>query len=227
MTGGSAAGVSYFVTGTDTGVGKTLVSAGLLHTLARQHRRVVGMKAVAAGGLMMVDGVFVNDDVLALRAASTCRVPAELDNPVLLREPVSPHLAARYEGVDIDIAHIVRCHKLLLTLADAVVVEGAGGFLVPLSSTTTGADLAQALNLPVLLVVGLQLGCLNHALLTAEAIAARGLKLVGWVANHIDPLMLAQAENIAFLQQRLAAPLLGVVPHQSAPDARSVNLTLP
>ena len=218
--------LSYFVTGTDTGVGKTLVSAALLHTLARQHRRVVGMKPVAAGGLLL-DGVFVNEDVLALRAASTLRVAAELDNPVCLREPVSPHLAARLDGVQIDIAHIVGCHQKLLVLSDAVVVEGAGGFLVPLSDSLTGADLAVALGLPVVLVVGLRLGCLNHALLTAEAIAARGLSLAGWVANHIDPAMLAQAENIAFLTQRLAAPLLGVVPFQNTPDARTLVLSLP
>ncbi len=184
------------------------------------------MKAVAAGG-SLIDGVFANEDALALRAASSCRVPAELDNPVCLREPVSPHLAARLDGVQIDIAHIVSCHRQLLVLADAVVVEGAGGFLVPLSDSLTGADLAVALALPVVLVVGLRLGCLNHALLTAEAIAARGLSLVGWVANHIDPTMLAQAENIAFLTQRLAAPLLGVVPFQNTPDARTLVLSLP
>jgi dethiobiotin synthetase len=218
--------VSYFVAGTDTGVGKTLISAALLHALARRYPRVVGMKPVAAGG-SWVDGVFVNDDVLALRATSTCHAPSELDNPVRLREPVSPHLAARLEGVHIDIAHIVRCHQQLLELADAVIVEGAGGFLVPLSDTTTGADLAVALGLPVVLVVGLRLGCLNHALLTAEAIAARGLTLAGWVANHIDPAMLAQAENIAFLKEQLGAPLLGVVPYQLMPDAKTVTLDLP
>ena len=226
MTAAATRKVSYFVTGTDTGVGKTLVSAALLHTLAREHRRVVGMKPVAAGGVL-VDGVFVNEDALALRAASSCRVPAELDNPVCLREPVSPHLAARLDGVQIDIAHIVSCHQQLLALSDAVVVEGAGGFLVPLSDSLTGADLAVALGLPVLLVVGLRLGCLNHALLTAGAIAERGLTLAGWVANHIDPAMLAQAENIAFLRLRLAAPLLGVVPFQDIPDAQTVLLSLP
>ena len=218
--------VSYFVTGTDTGVGKTLVSTALLHALAKRHHRVAGMKAVAAGGVL-IDGIFVNEDVLALRAASTCRVSAELDNPVRLREPVSPHLAARLDSVRIDIAHIARCHQQLLALADAVIVEGAGGFLVPLSDSTTGADLAVALGLPVVLVVGLRLGCLNHALLTAEAIAARGLSLAGWVANQIDPAMLAQAENIAYLAHRLAAPLLGVVPYQRLPDATKIALDLP
>lgn len=217
---------SVFVTGTDTGVGKTLVSAGLLHTLAARHPHVVGMKPVAAGTQAM-NGVEINDDVLALRAASTLRVLPELDNPVLLPDPVSPHIAATRAGVRIDIDHLLACHRQLAQLADAVVVEGAGGFHVPLSATETGADLAQALGLPVVLVVGLRLGCLNHALLTAEAIRARGLTLAGWVANHIDPAMLAQQDNIAFLRARLHAPLLATVPWQPGLDARAVEFDLP
>jgi dethiobiotin synthetase len=217
---------SIFVTGTDTGVGKTLVSAALLHALARHYPRVVGMKPVAAG-TALVDGVEANEDVLALRAASNCRVPPELDNPVLLADPLSPHIAAARAGVTISIAHLVACHRQLLARADAVLVEGAGGFMVPLSATETGADLAQALGLPVVLVVGLRLGCLNHALLTAGAIRARGLTLAGWVANHIDPNMLAQADNIAFLQQQLEAPLLAIIPHQTQPEARQLKLEIP
>jgi dethiobiotin synthetase len=217
---------SVFVTGTDTGVGKTLVSAALLHALARHYPRVVGMKPVAAG-TTLVDGVQANDDVLALRAASNCRVPPELDNPVLLADPLSPHIAAARAGVEISIAHLVACQQQLLAHADAVVVEGAGGFMVPLSDTQTGADLAQALGLPVVLVVGLRLGCLNHALLTAGAIRARGLTLAGWIANHVDPDMLAQADNIAFLQQQLQAPLLACIAHQAQPVARDVHLELP
>lgn len=218
--------ISCFVTGTDTGVGKTLVSAALLYALARHHQRVVGMKPVAAG-TAVIEGIEANDDVLALRVASTFCVPPALDNPVLLPEPVSPHIAAARAGVRIDIAHIVACHRQLAQLADAVVVEGAGGFLVPLSPLETGADLAQALGLPVVLVVGLRLGCLNHALLTLEAIRARGLRLAGWVANHVDPAMLAQDDNIDFLQQRLGAPLLANMAHQSAPDARTLTIKLP
>jgi dethiobiotin synthetase len=226
MTEAARTPLSIFVTGTDTGVGKTLVSAGLLHALARHHARVVGMKPVAAGTELM-DGVAVNDDVLALRAAATLTVPPELDNPVLLPDPVSPHIAAARAGVTIDIAHLVACHRALTQLADAVVVEGAGGFQVPLSAIETGADLAQALGLPVVLVVGLRLGCLNHALLTADAIRARGLTLAGWVANHVDASMLAQQDNIAFLQQRLAAPLLATVAHQRLPDPRALIFNLP
>jgi dethiobiotin synthetase len=218
--------ISCFVTGTDTGVGKTLVSTALLHALARHHKRVVGMKPVAAG-TTMVQGSEANDDVLALRAASTLAVPAALDNPVLLPDAVSPHVAAARVGRPIDIAHIVACHRQLLQLADAVVVEGAGGFLVPLSASETGADLAEALGLPVVLVVGLRLGCLNHALLTLEALHARGLKLAGWVANHIDPAMLAQDDNISFLQQQLNAPLLARMAWQREPDARTITMELP
>ena len=226
MTRTTGKTLSLFVTGTDTGVGKTRVSTALLHALAKHHGRVVGMKPVAAG-TELINGVQANEDVLALRAASTCAVPPELDNPVLLPDPVSPHIAAARAGVRIDITHIVDCHRTLATLADAVVVEGAGGFLVPLSTTETGADLAQALSLPVLLVVGLRLGCLNHALLTAEAIRARGLTLAGWVANHVDSAMLAQGDNIAFLQQTLQAPLLATFPHQATPDPRALVFNLP
>ena len=219
-----------FVTGTDTGVGKTLAAAGLLHALARHHARVVGMKPVAAG-LVPWGEDWASEDAIALRAASTLAVPPALDNPVLLPDPLSPHIAAARAGVQIDIAAIVRSYQALAAQADAVVVEGAGGFLVPLTDTHTGADLAQALALPVVLVVGLRLGCLNHALLTVEAIRARGLTLAGWVANRIDPDMEAADENIAYLRARLAAPLLAELPHQELPDPRSpvsyTHLTLP
>ena len=218
-----------FVTGTDTGVGKTLISAALLHALAKHYPRVVGMKPIAAG-TDWVDGVESNEDVRALRAASTVQVPAALDNPVLLPDPLSPHLAAQHAGVRITVAQLLAAYQTLSAHADAVVVEGAGGFLVPLSDTENGADLARALALPVVLVVGLRLGCLNHALLTAQAVCASGLTLAGWVANHVDPAMLAQAENIAYLQQQLQnryqAPLLATVPYQAVPDEKSIQIAL-
>lgn len=221
---------SVFVTGTDTGVGKTLVSTALLYKLQKHYPRVAGMKPIAAG-TSLLNGVHVNDDVLALRAASSCRVPAELDNPVSLPDPVSPHIAAERAGTRIDIGHIVACHRALMQLADAVVVEGAGGFMVPLSDdaagSVTGADLAQALQLPVVLVVGLRLGCLNHALLTAEAIRARGLALAGWVANLIDPDMAAQDQNLSFLKRQLGAPLLARVAWQPQPDPGNIPMDLP
>jgi dethiobiotin synthetase len=207
--------VSLFITGTDTGVGKTFVACALLRALARHHAKVVGMKPVAAGALRHGDG-WANEDTLALRAASTVGVPGELDNPVLLPEPLSPHIAAERAGRPITLGPIVEAHRALTRLADVVVVEGAGGFLVPLSDTLTGADLAQALGLPVVLVVGLRLGCLSHALLSTEAIAARGLVLAGWVANRIDPQMAAVDENIDTLRRRLAAPLLADVAHRAA-----------
>lgn len=217
---------SYFVTGTDTGVGKTLVAAALLHALALRHERVVGMKPVAAGMIRHGDG-WASEDALALRAASTITVAPELDNPILLPEPLSPHIAAGRAGVRIDIAELVRRYRLLAQRADAVVVEGAGGFHVPLSDTETGADLAQALGLPIVLVVGLRLGCLNHAVLTHEAIRARGLRLAGWVANRIEGAMQAQDDNIAWLQRRLAAPLLADIPHHESPDPRAIAIHLP
>lgn len=218
--------IGCFVTGTDTGVGKTLVSTGLLHALAPHHRRVVGMKPVAAGVVPWGED-WASEDAIALRSASTLAVAPELDNPVLLLDPLSPHIAAERAGVQIDIAAIVRSYQALAAEADAVVVEGAGGFHVPLTDTQTGADLAQALALPVVLVVGLRLGCLSHALLTAEAIRARGLVLVGWVANRVDPEMEAADENIAYLRARLGVPLLAEVPYQDLPDARSLVFELP
>ena len=205
-------GFACFVTGTDTGVGKTLVAAALLRALRRRHARVVGMKPVAAGAVHTPQG-WASEDALALRAASTVAVAPALDNPVLLRAPISPHLAAAHEGVAIDLEGLVRSYLALAAQADAVVVEGAGGFLVPLAEHVTGADLALALGLPVVLVVGLRLGCLNHALLTLEAVATRGLTLAGWVANRIDPAMAAAEANLAFLRRRIGAPLLADVAH--------------
>ncbi len=213
--------LGYFVTGTDTEVGKTLISSALLLHLREQHARVVGMKPVAAGTVTTPQGE-VNEDAEALRACGSIRVPRELDNPYCLPLPMSPHLAARAAGVRIELPVLVDRYRQLAALADAVVVEGAGGFFVPLNERETGADLAQALQLPVLLVVGLRLGCLNHALLTAEAIRARGLGIAGWVANRIDPQMSSPDDNIAYLQERLGAPMWADVPRMATPDPRQV-----
>ena len=220
QAGATEPGPAWFVVGTDTGIGKTHASCALLHALARRHARVVGMKAVAAGGVDTPEG-FTSEDSIAHRAASTIKVPPELDCPVLLPEPLSPHLAAARAGVTIELSRIVAAYAQLRMQADAIVVEGAGGFLVPLSETETGADLAVALGLPVVLVVGLRLGCLNHALLTAEAIRARGLVLAGWIANRIDPDFLCPDENLAYLQAHLGAPLWADLPHAAEPDARA------
>jgi dethiobiotin synthetase len=214
--------VGYFVTGTDTEVGKTLISSALLLHLRTRHARVAGMKPVAAGTVAMAHGDD-NEDAVAMRACGSIQVPRELDNPYCLPLPMSPHLAARAAGVRIELPLLVERYCQLAALADAVVVEGAGGFFVPLNERETGADLAQALQLPVLLVVGLRLGCLNHALLTAEAIRSRGLTLAGWVANRIDPQMASPDDNIAYLQEKLGAPMWADVPRMAVPDPRQVE----
>lgn len=215
-------GPAWFVTGTDTGVGKSLVASALMRHLRARYARIAGMKPVAAGSMRAPDGHWSNDDVLALQAAATVDLPREWVNPYLLHAPVSPHIAAQRDGVQLELHRIVdACHQLRAH-ADALVVEGAGGFRVPLSATQDGADLAVALNLPVILVVGLRLGCLNHAVLTAESIAARGLRLVGWVTNHIDPHMPEQQANIAWLQSQLKVPCIADLPHSAAPDAQQM-----
>lgn len=196
----------YFVTGTDTGVGKTTISCALLRAFAAQGRKAVGMKPVVAGS---ENGRW--HDVEQLIAASNINAAREYVNPYAFDPPVSPHIAAQQAGVEIDLAVIQRAYQALSSQADIVIVEGAGGFLVPLNARQTGADLARALNLPVILVVGMRLGCLNHALLTAQAIHAAGLTLVGWMANCVDPQMQVLAENIATLDRRLDCSLLGVM----------------
>ena len=212
--------VGYFVVGTDTGIGKTHASCALLHALARRHERVCGMKPVASGGVQTAEG-FTNEDSIAHRAASTLRVPPELDNPILLPEPLSPHLSAARAGTAIALDVILDAVAELRRRTDALVVEGAGGFLVPLTEALTGADLAIAVGLPLVLVVGMRLGCLNHALLTAEAIRSRGLVLAGWIANRVDPGFLCPDENLAYLRARLGAPLLADLPFSAAPDPRA------
>jgi dethiobiotin synthetase len=207
----------FFVIGTDTGVGKTLVAAALVYGFAGKGFKAVGMKPVAAGA-EEVAGVLRWEDVEVLKGASNLEAPPDLVNPYRFLPPVSPHLAARQAGTPIDLAHIRDAYLALAGWADRVVVEGVGGFLAPLNDRETAADLAVLLDLPVVLVVGVRLGCLSHALLTTEAVRARGLKLVGWVANRIDPSMALFDDNLATLQDRLSAPLIGVVPRLKRPD---------
>ena len=204
-----------FVTGTDTEIGKTLVSSALLHALAGRGLRAAGMKPVAAGAILH-DGEWRNDDADILASVSIA-LPRELTTPYLLREPAAPHVAAALEGVHIDLPHILDCYARIAQSSDAVVVEGVGGFRVPLNDRHDTADLAQQLALPVVLVVGLRLGCINHALLTADAIAARGLRLAGWVANVADAQMAHADASIDAIAARLSAPLLGRVPRLSSP----------
>jgi dethiobiotin synthetase len=227
--------MSYFVTGTDTGVGKTLICCALLHGFAAQGKRVAGMKPVAAGGSLRSNrvptGVLLagaagcnaddqNEDALQLRAAGNVAVSYGLINPYCFLPAIAPHIAAQHAGVEIRFPRITESYQKLAAQADVVIVEGVGGLCVPLNAQQDSADLALELGLPVILVVGIRLGCLNHALLTAEAIAARGLTLAGWVANVVGADMASVEENVAALQQRIAAPLLGIVPYLPQADAR-------
>lgn len=208
---------AYFVTGTDTGVGKTLVSAALLRAFGARGWTTVGMKPVAAGCVPSEDGLRC-EDVESLMAAANVAAPREWVNPYAFEPAVAPHLAAAQAGVALEIPQMVAAFHKLSEFAEVVVVEGVGGFRVPLDNHRDTADLAVALGLPVILVVGMRLGCLNHALLSAEAVRARGLDLAGWVANRIDPHMPLFEENRRALEERLECPLLGVIPPLSASE---------
>ncbi len=200
-----------FVTGTDTGVGKTRVATALLRAFARRGLRAVGMKPVAAG-CERIDGALVSEDVAALVAASNVDLPVDLINPYRFQPAIAPHLAAELAGETISLQRIRDAYVVLAARADRVVVEAAGGFLVPLNEHQDFGDLARLLELPVLLVVGMRLGCLNHALLTAEAVQHRGLQFAGWVANRLDAQMPAFEQNVHALRERLGVPLLGTIP---------------
>lgn len=206
---------SYFLVGTDTNAGKTYIASALLRHFVSSGKNAVGMKPVASGCEVSEHGIWqgqlVNDDVVALYEAGNVHAALELINPYHFAPAIAPHIAAGKVGVDIDMDLIARCYHALAEMADIVVVEGAGGFFVPLNDQQTLADLAVKLNLPLILVVGMRLGCINHALLTVEAIKARGLELAGWVANQIDLDMPMFDENLASLQQRIDAPCLSVV----------------
>jgi len=184
----------------------------------QQGVRACGMKPIAAGAEER-DGELHNDDAAMLRAAGNVQLPQSITTPYLLREPCAPHIAAALENVTIEPVPILAAYAEILGASDATVVEGVGGFCVPFSDDFDSADLAVQLGLPVVLVVGMRLGCINHALLTAEAIVARGLVLAGWVANQADPDMRFTEENIAELERRLPAPLLGRVPRLTEPTA--------
>jgi dethiobiotin synthetase len=220
MTASKPSSRGLFITGTDTEVGKTVVATALVRTLVRAGLRVGVMKPIAAGADRTPDGLR-NADALALMAASNVRASYQNVNPICLPEPTSPHIAAAMAGIRIDLAPISRNLDRLVMQSDVVVVEGAGGWYAPINETESMADLAATLDLPVVLVVGLRLGCLNHAQLTARAVEARGLRLIGWVGNHVLPHFEHADENIATLETRLPAPLLDIVPFQ-APALESV-----
>ena len=200
---------AYFLTGTDTEIGKTFITCALLQRAGLDGLKAAGLKPIAAG----TDAAGLNDDVEAIRAASNIELPREIINPYCFKPAIAPHIAAAEAHVCIEFEPIKAACEQARQQADLVIVEGVGGFCVPLGDGCSTADLAVELALPVILVVGMRLGCINHALLTAEAIANRGLKLVGWVANRIDPQMSHFDENLATLKTMIAAPLLGVVPY--------------
>ncbi len=197
-----------FVTGTDTEVGKTYVTVKLMQAMVTQGLKVVGMKPVASG-CATIDGIWQNEDVAKLIAASNVEAPREWVNPYCFDAPIAPHIAAQKQGMTIDVNVIVSAYNKLKNMADVVIVEGAGGLLVPLNSTHSMADLIDKLNLPTVLVVGMKLGCINHAMLTHVALKQRGLAMKHWVANHIDPNMAEQEENLSSLIHGLGqVPLL-------------------
>lgn len=211
----------FFITGTDTDAGKTVATAQLLRAFVANGQLAVGMKPVASG-CEWRDGVLWNSDVAAHRAASNVEAPQELVSPYRFEPPVSPHLAAAEAGIKVDVEHLLACANRLKDLADVVLVEGAGGWFAPLSDSESMATLAQRLGAPVILVVGMRLGCINHAMLTAQAIEQSGLHLAGWLANRIDPGMSRYEDNLAYLQRHLPAPLLAEIAYQPAADQGSL-----
>lgn len=210
-----------FVTGTDTGAGKTVASAALLWAFRARGLRAVGMKPVASGCTATPEG-WRNEDALALLAASDPAPPYADLNPYALPAPLAPEIAAREAGVDLHLGVLVSAFERLHPLADRVLVEGVGGWAAPLSATLDQRHLVQELRLPVVLVVGMRLGCINHARLTARAIQDDGAQLVGWIANEVDPDMERRDENFALLSARLPVPCWGRLPH--APGAPAEEL---
>lgn len=217
-----------YVTGTDTGIGKTLASCALLHALRAGGRRAAGMKPVASGCEWSEDG-WRNADALALQQAGESGIAYADINPFALEQPLAPELAAREADTEVTLPPILSAYARLSGQAEALVVEGVGGWAAPLSTTLMQSDLVRALQLPVLLVVGLRLGCLNHALLSARAIQADGLRLAGWIGSHVDPGMARVEDNLAMLGERLPAPCWGVLPHAPGvdPAALASRLRIP
>ena len=216
-------GRAYFIAGTDTGVGKTRVTAGLLAAGRAAGKAVVGMKPVAAGA-ERIDGRMVSADAVQLASASGQSTPYSDLNPYCLEEAISPHIAAKFANIKIDIDLIVTISRKLQERADLLLIEGAGGWYTPIGDQESMADLALALQAPVLLVVGLKLGCLNHARLTREAIDHSGCRFAGWIGSHIDSGFVAAAENLATLSQLLGTEPLGLLPHSAEVHSDAVQL---
>jgi dethiobiotin synthetase len=211
----------YFITGTDTEIGKTWISLGLMARLQDHGLMVAGMKPVASG-CDLTDKGLRNGDACLLREHASDNLDYKLVNPYAFAPPVAPHIAAELSGIKISIDTIIETYQRLVTKTDCVIVEGVGGWRVPLNSEQLLTDLVRALGLPVILVVGLRLGCINHALLSAEAIVADGVELHGWVANQPDPNYENLDASISILKQQLTAPLLGHVPYLTSLTAQNI-----
>jgi dethiobiotin synthetase len=219
----------YYITGTDTAAGKTFASVALLHALRASGRRAVGMKPVASG-CELRNGAFVNEDALALQAASSEPTPGyALVNPFALPEATAPQIAAAHAGASVDIAPMLGAYEQLAARADVVVVEGVGGWLAPFADGFEQAELAQRLQLSVILVVGIKLGCLNHARLSEARILADGLRVTGWIGNRVDPQLDFLDEYEALVRRSMATPCLGVLPHAGVlpPSRFAAILRLP
>jgi dethiobiotin synthetase len=204
---------SYFIAGTDTGIGKTVVACALLQVANNSGYQTIGVKPVAAG-CEQIDGQWCNEDALLLQQYASVELAYGEVNPVALTDAIAPHIAAENQRVSIGVSDLaMHCEKIAAKKPDLLVIEGAGGWRVPLNERETLADLVIALQVPVILVVGMRLGCLNHAMLTVEAIKADGLVLAGWVANRVDPQMPCCQENVDTLKRLIGAPCLGELPY--------------
>lgn len=228
MVDNGAMSTAFFVTGTDTGAGKTFTSTVLLHALRQRGLRAVGMKPVASGSEATLEGLR-NEDALALQAASAPRPDYALVNPWALREPTAPEIAARIDGVEVTTPPILSAFERLRTMADVVLVEGVGGFLAPVNPGIDQCDLPRAMGLPVLVVVGLKLGCINHARMTVEVVQARGFRVLGWIASDVEPTMLFPDDYFEALKAALPVPCFGRLPHSPGVDPATLtsHLRLP
>ena len=202
----------FFVTGTDTEVGKTLVSGAFILKLRKQGKQAIGFKPVVAGTYLDSDGQLLNEDLETLRIASDLEPHQIKLCPYILNTPAAPHLVAKADGIELSLCAMMEGYSEIQQQSNCVVVEGAGGFLVPINDQEDLGHFAQRINLPIILVVGMKLGCLNHALLTMEVLKARNLKIAGWVANTLSDEMHYLTENIQTLQDKITAPFLGVIP---------------
>ncbi len=214
---------TLFVTGTDTGVGKTLVSCALLQAFQKQDYATAALKPIASGGIETSEG-FCNEDVLMLSQNATLKLPYDTMNPYLFSDPVAPHIAAQKKQKPITLSELLlKCEAGLNSDVDRIIVEGCGGWLVPINAQETFANFVAELKLPVVIVVGMRLGCINHTLLTFQSIKSYGLPVLGWVANCIDPEMLVLKENIETLTEYLQMPPLAILPYQPEVNIKTLG----